>query len=496
MNSEGEGDSSYASSRDASSSSDDDAESTTSSTGFIGVRALQPTTADLDRYRLRDYPLGSAFAFDVRPGGGIAAKITLTAGARLHISSATIVEADDDDDNDDEDSSDGEDNKKDSKRSSVKRAALTINMPGDTAESPYPDDEDYDGAGPDGASMVLWDYRAGESRTITGLGVSVSGPTSLSLGVRCRLASSLRSINVFGSVVLDDQVVSYGLDSDDDNDDEGDAYYAEEEDGEYFEEEKYWGIPLDEQERDLMRQLMDDERAELEREAADNDALMGEEGVDDEEGDDAANAAKRTKSKKKRKMSADRDDALDNDNKEGEVKPLSKKQRKKLAQKKAQELADAVAKEQGHDVKQGEDDGDEKKKSKKKKKGKDKEEVPTKSLTRERRIEGGVVVQDVIIGVGQAVKPGRKVSINYEGSLASDGSVFDKNKSKSSPLSFRPGTGEVIKGLDKGMEGMKVGGERIITIPPALAYGKKGNAMIPKNSTLVFTVKLLGVGGR
>ena len=122
--------------------------------------------------------------------------------------------------------------------------------------------------------------------------------------------------------------------------------------------------------------------------------------------------------------------------------------------------------------------------------------MPTKSLTRERRIEGGVTVRDIVIGVGQSVKPGRKVSINYEGSLASDGSVFDKNKSKTSPLNFRPGTGEVIKGLDKGMEGMKVGGERIITIPPAMGYGKKGNAMIPKNSTLVFTVKLLGVGGR
>ena len=473
-------DSSYSSaSRDATSSADDDdAESTTSSqsssssstTGFIGVRALQPTTADLDRYRLRDYPLGSAFAFDVRPGA-IAAKITLTAGARLHLSSATIVEIDDDDD---EDSSVSEDNKA-GKRTSVKKAALTINMPGDTAEAPYPDDEDYEGGEP--ATMVLWDYRAGEARTVTGLGVSVSGPTSLSLGVRCRSASSsLRSINVFGSVVLDDQVVSYGLDSDDD-DDEGDAYYAEEEDGEYFEEEKYWGVPLDEQERDLMRQLMDDEREELEREAADNDARMGE------GDDDTANAAKKTKLKKKRKMSADRDDAS-GDNNEDKIKPLSKKQRKKLAQKKAQELADAVAKEQGHD-------------EKKKKKKKDKEEVPTKSLTRERRIEGGVVVQDIIIGIGQAVKPGRKVSINYEGSLASDGSVFDKNKSKSKPLSFRPGTGEVIKGLDKGMEGMKAGGERIITIPPAMGYGKKAQgAMIPKNSTLVFTVKLLGVGGK
>ena len=487
MSSEGE-DSSYASSHDSSSSS------SSSSSGFIGVRALQPTTASLDRYRLRDYPLGSAFAFDVRPGG-IAAKITLTAGARLHITSATIVEVDDDDDYDDEDNDESsveeESKQSSSARSGVKKAVLTINTPGDVTETPYPDDEDNGGPAAD-ATMALWDYRAGDSRTITNLGLSISGPTSLSLGVKCRSSSSaLRSVNVFGSVVLDDQIVSYGLDNDDyDEDDEDvdvdsdvDVYDAmmEEEDGEYFEEEKYWGVPLDDEERDLMRQLMEDERAELEREAADNDdQVEGSDGDDD----------KKTKPKK-RKMSVEK---VEN---EEEAKPMSKKQRKKLAEKKAQELADAVAKEQGHDTKKAED-GDESKKSKKKKekKDKEKEEVPTKSLTRERRIEGGVTVRDIVIGVGQSVKPGRKVSINYEGSLASDGSVFDKNKSKTSPLNFRPGTGEVIKGLDKGMEGMKVGGERIITIPPAMGYGKKGNAMIPKNSTLVFTVKLLGVGGR
>ena len=490
MSSENE-DSSYASSHD-------DDESTTasssSSSGFIGVRALQPTTASLDRYRLRDYPLGSAFAFDVRPGG-IAAKITLTAGARLHIASATIVEADDDDDEDDNDESSGEEESKQS--SSAKKAVLTINTPGDVTETPYPDDEDNGGPAAD-ATMALWDYRAGDSRTVTNLGLSISGPTSLSLGVKCR-SSALRSINVFGSVVLDDQIVSYGLD-DDDYDEEDvdvgsdvDVYDAmmEEEDGEYFEEEKYWGVPLDDEERDLMHQLMEDERAELEKEAADNgDAQMeGSDGDDDND---------KTTKHKKRKMSVDK-----NEKNEEEAKPMSKKQREKLAEKKAQELADAVAKEQGHDTKKAEDgeDGNSKKNKKKKNKkdkdeDKDKEEVPTKSLTRERRIEGGVIVRDIVIGVGQSVKPGRKVSINYEGSLASDGSVFDKNKSKTSPLNFRPGTGEVIKGLDKGMEGMKVGGERIITIPPAMGYGKKGNAMIPKNSTLVFTVKLLGVGGR
>ena len=131
MSSEGE-DSSYASSHD------DDESTTSSSSGFIGVRALQPTTASLDRYRLRDYPLGSAFAFDVRPGG-IAAKITLTAGARLHIASATIVEVDDDDD-EEEDNDESSDEEESKQSSLVKKAVLTINTPGDVTETPYPDD--------------------------------------------------------------------------------------------------------------------------------------------------------------------------------------------------------------------------------------------------------------------------------------------------------------------------------------------------------------------
>ena len=343
MSSEGE-DSSYASSH-----GDDESttSSSSSSSGFIGVRALQPTTASLDRYRLRDYPLGSAFAFDVRPGG-IAAKITLTAGARLHIASATIVEADgdDDDDEDNEESSDEEESKQSSSssRAVVKQAVLTINTPGDVTETPYPDDEDNGGPAAD-ATMALWDYRAGDSRTITNLGLSISGPTSLSLGVKCR-SSSLRSINVFGSVVLDDQIVSYGLDDDeyDEYDEEDvdvhsdsdvDVYDAmmEEEDGQYSEEEKYWGVPLDEEERDLMRQLMEDERVELEKEAADNDdaQMEGSDGDDDKD--------KNTKPKK-RKMSVDK---IEKD--EEETKPMSKKQRKKLAEKKAQELVRKMQKQ-------------------------------------------------------------------------------------------------------------------------------------------------------
>jgi FKBP-type peptidyl-prolyl cis-trans isomerase len=160
---------------------------------------------------------------------------------------------------------------------------------------------------------------------------------------------------------------------------------------------------------------------------------------------------------------------------------LTKKQRKKLAKQKEIELQSVIAKEN---------------------KQLDEKEVTKKpiekkaSLTRKRTIEGGIIIQDIIHGTGPMVRSGRKVAINYTGTFHDSGKVFDKNTSKSSPLSFRVGTGEVIKGLDRGLAGMKVGGERLLTIPPDLAYGKKGNGNIPGNSTLCFSIKLLSVGAQ
>mmetsp|Transcript_23177 Transcript_23177/g.50390 ORF Transcript_23177/g.50390 Transcript_23177/m.50390 type:complete len:269 (+) Transcript_23177:1-807(+) len=267
-----------------------------------------------------------------------------------------------------------------------------------------------------------------------------------------------------------------------------------------------------------MQQLMEEERAELEEDAADPVDIVPAHEDDEESSPDKktkrekkAEEEEKKKNKKKkskkRKLSADNaaaEDGVSRAAREGDKeetgadnsddgigKPLSKKQRKKLAKQKAKELADAVAKEQGYDKKRQQEKDDAAATNKVEKK----RSAPSKSMTRERRIEGGVIVRDIVIGTGTSVRPGRKVSINYEGTLQSDGSVFDKNKSKANPFSFRPGTGEVIKGLDKGMEGMKIGGERIITIPPAMAYGRKGTAGIPKNSTLIFAIKLLNIGG-
>jgi len=166
-----------------------------------------------------------------------------------------------------------------------------------------------------------------------------------------------------------------------------------------------------------------------------------------------------------------------------EPKKLTKKQRKKLAKEKEQQLQKVIAKENNHPTPSTE--SAESIASKR-----------TRSLTRERMIAGGIRIQDILHGTGSTTRSGRKVSINYIGTFPDTDKVFDKNQSKSSPLTFRIGTGEVIRGLDRGMVGMKVGGERVITIPPKLGYGVKGSGGIPPNSILCFTVKLKSMGDK
>eukprot|EP00581_Thalassiosira_minuscula_P016451 CAMPEP_0183715812 /NCGR_PEP_ID=MMETSP0737-20130205/9911_1 /TAXON_ID=385413 /ORGANISM="Thalassiosira miniscula, Strain CCMP1093" /LENGTH=495 /DNA_ID=CAMNT_0025944969 /DNA_START=200 /DNA_END=1687 /DNA_ORIENTATION=+ len=192
---------------------------------------------------------------------------------------------------------------------------------------------------------------------------------------------------------------------------------------------------------------------------------------------------------------------------------LSKSQRKKLAKKKAKELEDTLSAARNETSNNtGDDDATEdnnnnneassssKKKSKKKKKksasSKEEEQSskPT-SLTRERRLPGGLVVSDILLGTGPPVKSGKRISLHYTGKLQSSGKVFDKNHSKQHPLQFRQGTGEVIRGLERGLDGMKSGGERMIRIPSNLGYGSKGAGVdIPPDSDLVFEVKVLKVG--
>ena len=96
-------------------------------------------------------------------------------------------------------------------------------------------------------------------------------------------------------------------------------------------------------------------------------------------------------------------------------------------------------------------------------------------------------------GHGAVAQAGQTVSVHYTGTLT-DGSKFDSSLDRGQPFSFKLGAGQVIRGWDQGVAGMKVGGRRKLTIPPDLAYGAAGfPPVIPPNSTLVFEVELLGV---
>ncbi|RVD85981.1 uncharacterized protein DFL_004278 [Arthrobotrys flagrans] len=132
----------------------------------------------------------------------------------------------------------------------------------------------------------------------------------------------------------------------------------------------------------------------------------------------------------------------------------------------------------------------EKTKAEKAKGEKAKDEKPTAQSSKSRTVDG-VKIEDHKLGTGPEAKKGQKVSMRYIGKLT-DGKVFDSNK-KGKPFTFNLGKGDVIKGWDIGVAGMKVGGERKLVIPPNLAYGNKALPGIPKNSTLVFEVKLLEI---
>lgn len=102
-----------------------------------------------------------------------------------------------------------------------------------------------------------------------------------------------------------------------------------------------------------------------------------------------------------------------------------------------------------------------------------------------------LVVQDEVVGTGATAAAGELVTVNYTGKLA-NGTVFDTSVGKT-PFQFTLGAAQVIPGWDQGVAGMKVGGKRILIIPPSLAYGPNDYGPIPGNSTLTFEVELLGV---
>jgi len=105
---------------------------------------------------------------------------------------------------------------------------------------------------------------------------------------------------------------------------------------------------------------------------------------------------------------------------------------------------------------------------------------------------GELQIEDVKEGDGKEAKVGDKVKVHYSGTLT-DGTKFDSSYERDEPFEFTLGEGQVITGWEQGVAGMKVGGKRILTIPPELGYGEKGAGTIPPNSTLLFEIELLKV---
>ena len=323
-----------------------------------------------------------------------------------------------------------------------------------------------------------------------GIGLQPSTPTNMQVMGPCKVEFKVEvnpskyvgggSINIFG-VVVPNTIAGYALgDDEDDVLKYADAFMSEEE----------------------------------EESVVEND--VASESNNDREDDDVDDKVNGNASSKKRKLTdesaetpAIKSPVIDeqahaasakNVQEQNSEKKLTKKQRKKLAKEKAKQLEQTLSNARneattGNNSSNSNTNEPEEPKKKKKKKQSAEVNEAKWSGTRERRLPGGLVISDIILGAGTPVKAGKRISLHYTGKLISTGQIFDKNNSKQHPLVFRQGTGEVIRGLERGLEGMKSGGERVITIPSKLGYGSKGSgADIPPDSDLVFEVKVVKVG--
>jgi FKBP-type peptidyl-prolyl cis-trans isomerase len=103
-----------------------------------------------------------------------------------------------------------------------------------------------------------------------------------------------------------------------------------------------------------------------------------------------------------------------------------------------------------------------------------------------------LVIDDIVIGTGPEVEAGDVVTVNYIGTFT-NGVEFDNSYTRGTPFSFEVGAGRVITGWEEGLQGMQVGGQRVLVVPPELGYGDAAGGPIPPNSTLVFAIELLSI---
>uniref|UniRef100_A0A2C9KRV7 FK506-binding protein n=1 Tax=Biomphalaria glabrata TaxID=6526 RepID=A0A2C9KRV7_BIOGL len=283
-----------------------------------------------------------------------------------------------------------------------------------------------------------------------------------------------------------------GIDSDDSDDDEDDEDYSEEEEG-FSDEDDF------------------DEESFDEEEDSDED-LDEEDSDEEEESPKKKNKADKTPAKSPANTPSSQKEKKQDANKSKQEEKTPKQQNGKAKQKGAATPATPKTPETpvtpGGD---GEGESAKKKKKKKKKKNKGDNSVndstastpgtpaatktpeSTPSATPKKRVvAGGTVVEDIKTGHGPEAKPGKMVSVYYVGTLAKNNKRFD-SCTEGKPFRFRLNQGEVIKGWDVGLTGMKVGGKRKITIPPNQGYGNSKAGAIPPNSTLVFEVELKAV---
>lgn len=111
----------------------------------------------------------------------------------------------------------------------------------------------------------------------------------------------------------------------------------------------------------------------------------------------------------------------------------------------------------------------------------------------EKIMDSGLKYEELAYGEGDAATEGQTVQVHYTGWLA-DGTKFDSSLDRNEPFRFRLGAGRVIRGWDEGVQGMRAGGRRKLTIPPQLGYGPNGvGGVIPANAVLIFEVELLEI---